>query len=106
MRALRTLKDHIFRSREELFNWELSRCAELNASINVTGDAENQGEDENEPGFTFEGEAHRQVCNEYFYRRNKLVTIKPAGDTSQSIGPEAELWIEKVSEIKEIEQAQ
>lgn len=63
-----------------MFHYDLYRCAELNASLIVPGDADNNGDDENEPCIKFPGEAHREVRNNYDYGRNTFFAIKHAGE--------------------------
>lgn len=98
MRDLYSVRDHVFRAREEPFHWDLTRAVEVQAGLAVEDPPGGDNADEvtpEPPGEVGEADVH----NDYEYMHNSFVAVRPA-PTPGSAGAPSHFWIGKVCETE------
>lgn len=98
MRQLTTLRDHVFRSREERFHWDPNRSPEF-ATGKANEDADyDEVQDVEAPDFD---SPQPDVFIDYEYRRNTFIAVRPSLGEVKADKCKSLFWIGNVSSTEE-----
>lgn len=82
MAALYTLRDNIFRSREEAFHWDLQDSVELLCAVLVVSGAGVEEDERNCDDPAILNAYFENVRNNYSYEKNSFVAVRTERDTT------------------------